>query len=163
MLSSKRKAEEFKEDVDSGKLLKFHDIRKKYYPLCDRHFHSCECNDKRTALLAEKMTRLLIANTRRLFKKEGEFFYCVDGVYKVLDDMDDRDKISNKLWRVTEGYMASTENLVKDTVEQYPELASNLIIEVKAQLDMIRNMALTVSERFSERIRELVEGGDDEN
>jgi hypothetical protein len=107
------------------------------------------------------LTRLLIQRLRARLKKEGLYFYNVNGKYKVLTSYQERSEVAGKLWSLTNGFTQATSDIVDDTMDKYPGLRSNPFwFSVKGKLDAIGSLARLISGEIESQLKEAIESGE---
>ena len=132
--------------IEEGWEPEFHEIKNKFYP-------SGKGRTKLSEFDREKLTRHLVSRIRRKFKKDGSYFYCVNGHFKLLESSKDRLSITDRLWNSTRGYIKSTHSLLEDTMNIYPKLTQAFIMRFRARLDTIKDLALMVAEDVEAEVK----------
>jgi hypothetical protein len=153
----------FQKLVEEGWEPRFDEIQEKFFP------------GEKTA---NKKATTLINRLRRRFKNEtpAKYFYCVDketddngetrlysfrknrGIYRVLESSSEYSQITDKLWRITNGFNTSCSRVLDDGVNRYPHTLGPLFTEFKAGLKLICNLAGGMNREISNAIKELNTG-----
>jgi hypothetical protein len=158
--------DDFYKVVISGWQPTFDDIKERY--IDDSH------DEKRRNYL----TRSLIGRVRRMLKKEGKYFYHVsedviedddgNGVveearYKILTTSNDYEHVTRKLWSSTVGFQNSTDEVLTSSIKELPHSALPLFNEIKAQMQVIGELARITTAKFEEATLKIKGGNKSED
>jgi len=157
----------FEQYVIGGKEYRFDDIKQDFFP-----------GDKDAAKLATTMVHRLRRRLRD--QKPPKYFYCISeevgengethilsfrknkGFYRLLTTSDEYSHITDMLWRVTDGFRRSCEEVLKDGIDKYPNTLRPALIEFNAGMSLISGLAIGMTNKLSGAIKSLNTGEQNE-